>query len=103
LREAKEVYLAELSKWNLLPDQEIIAKSKETADLSLVTLLESQLARSLKKDTPVDRKNGCEKYMNLYANVSRSQIQPALLLEAQRLAAAPASATAVLAVKITKK
>lgn len=64
---------------------DLIALSGRLQKQSQVTLLESQLARSLLKDSDAEKKDGVDKYLKLYASVSPDDVQPKIWAGAQAL------------------
>jgi hypothetical protein len=77
----------EVAKVGLLNDPEVqkaIAEADRLAKMSQVSAFESQLARSLVKATPQERKTSCEKYCALYAHVSEDDVHPLLLAEGKK-------------------
>ena len=80
-----DVYKAELVKWGAEPNKDLIKKATTAINDAQCTSLESQLCRSLKKSTQKDRKAGVNKYLQLYATVPPSNVQPVLWEAAQAL------------------
>jgi len=84
LSQAVAEYKSELARYNAeaMIDKEIVKAAEDTAAASLVTLLESQLARSLRKDGS-ERQSACEKYLARYASVPQKDVHPLLWDSAQ--------------------
>ncbi len=76
----------ELGRWGAdeLKDTVLVNQVSECGSASLVTLLESQLCRSLRKKDREEVSRGVKKYLALYAAVPSDALLPLLLEEAQK-------------------
>ena len=64
-------------------DSALIQNAEDISLLSQITVYESQLVRTFKKDK-AEWRAGCQKYMGLYAHVPEVHVQPALLAAAKK-------------------
>ncbi len=78
-------YRSELARYGAADkeDKELLKNADDMVSASLCTLLESQLARSLKK-TPAEASASVQKYLALYAVVSKDSVHPLLWEAAQK-------------------
>ncbi len=59
-------------------DPKVLGSADDIIADSRATLLESQLARSFKKDNKADQAASVKKYLSLYASVPRDKVHPVL-------------------------